>query len=287
MLCKIVGLTLIISFGWCALFGQTATKHASESTWEYLVVTISNFEDKEDLNVSNKWMGRREGKLGFSQDAQTQNEFDRIGKLGWELVDFFPFNINEKPVFSESKFIFKRKFDAARSAREAEELKKLVNELKNSGPVNTTDNKDLIELDQAEITAQKKEAEGKAKDKLEQSLKNAGVNSITKLENRNYNNGFRQTYAEVVIDGSSALLKEENKYRFSEAKKYVLQTASELFSKIGLKQVLPNEHFYNERGSFNYGGEVIIKVSIAINYNGKSRNVSVGYINGNWAEQNK
>lgn len=287
MLVKIFSLTLMIVFGYCALFAQASPKSVPEESWEYLIITLSTFTDKEDLKVSDKWLGRRQGKLGFYQDALTQNEFDRIGKLGWELVGILPVNLNDQPSFSYSKFIFKRKSDAARSEREAEELKKLTNELRNSNSINTTNTESLIELDQTEIVAQKKEVAVKAESRLEKSLKNVGVNSITSLQTRYYSNNSKQTYAEIIIDGSSALLKDGNKYRLSEAKKYVRQIASELFNKLRLKQVSPNEDFYDEYGRFNYGGEVFIKVSLVINYNGKSQNVSNGYINGNWAEPSK
>ena len=282
MLIKICGLVLVIAFASFTLSAQTSVKPASNESWEYLIVSISTFSDKENLAVSNKWIGRRQGNVGFYQDVQMQNEFDRLGKLGWELVEILPVNVNDQPSFANPKFIFKRKFDSARSEREAEDLKKLENEFKNISP-NTVKATDLIELDQAEFKAKQNEVADRAKAKLEQAIKNTSITSVLNITTA-YSDNIKQTYAEIVVDGSSALLEGGNKYRLSEAKKYARQIAVELFNKIGLRQLTPNEDFYNEYGNFSYRGEVTIKLSIVINYNGTIRNVAVGYINGNWAE---
>jgi len=282
MLIKICGLVLVIAFASFSLSAQTSFKIASSEGWEYLIVSVLTLSDKENLNVSEKWIGRRQGNVGFSQDAQTQNEFDRLGKLDWELVGIFSVNMNDQPSFNNSKFIFKRKFDAARSEREAEELKKLENEIKNALP-NTGMATDLIELDQAEFKAKQNEVADRAKAKLEQAIKNTSIVSVVNLTIA-YSDNSKQTYAEIVVDGSSALLEGANKYRLSEAKRYARQIAAELFNKIGLRQVSPNEDFYNEYGNFSYRGEVTVKFSIVINYNGATRTVAVGYISGNWAE---
>lgn len=113
MFTMILNLTLLIVFSCCLLSAQTLSKSVSGESWEYLIVSVSTFGDKENLSVADKWLGRRQGNVGFSQDTQTQNEFDRLGKLGWELIEVLPVNVNEQPYIPGSKFIFKRKFDAA------------------------------------------------------------------------------------------------------------------------------------------------------------------------------
>lgn len=284
MFSKIFCLIFIAAIGVCSSFAQTATVSVSDESWEYLVISIIYLSDKEDFSVADKWIGRRQGKVGLSQDPKTQNELDRIGKLGWQLVGIMPANVNDNPSLENSKFIFKRKLDLARSEREAEELKKLLDEIKTNPPkpINITN---LIELDTADFFAQQNEVADKAKARLEQAIKNTSITSIVNLTTR-YNSNGKQTYAEIVVDGSSALLKDGNKYRLSEAKTYTRQIAVELFNKIGLKQVSPNEDFYKEQGSggFSYQGEVSILLSVAIKYNGTTRNITSGYINGNWSE---
>jgi len=282
MLIKICSLVLVITFASFSLSAQTSVKSASNESWEYLIVSFGTFADKEDLKIADKWIGRRQGNLGFYQDTLTQNEFDRLGKLGWELIGILPVNVSDQPSIPHSKFIFKRKFDAARAERETEELKQLANEMKNN-PSSKIKSENLVELDQAEFADKQNAVADKAKARLEQAIKNTSISSVINLQTRYFDN-TKQISAEIAVDGNSALLKDGNKYRLSEAKKYARQIAAELFSKIGLRQVSPNEDFYNEYGSFNSRGDVFIRLSIVINYNGAARKVAEGYINGNWVE---
>ncbi len=283
MLSKICCLILIIAFCVCSSPAHTSTVSISDESWEYLIVSIRYLSDKEDFNVADKWIGRRQGNTGFSQDPKTQNELDRIGKLGWQLVGIMPANVNDNPSLENSKFIFKRKLDLARSEREAEELKKLLDEIK-TNPPKPINNTSLIELDNADFAAKQNEVADKAKARLEQAIKKTSITSVVSLAT-SYSSNPKQTYAELLVDGSSALLKDGNKYRLSEAKTYTRQIATELFNKIGLKQVSPNEDFYKEQGeSFSYQGEVSIRISVAIKYNGVTRNITNGYITGNWSE---
>ncbi len=282
MFTKILSLTLVIIFNCCLLSAQTPKKSVSDETWEYLIVSVGTFSDKEKLTVADKWLGRRQGSIGFYQDTSTQNEFDRLGKLGWELIEILPVTVNDQPAIPNSKFIFKRKFDAARSEREIEDSKQPANKIKSDLPIKVKV-ENLVELDEAEFTNKQNEVADKAKTRLEQAIKNTGISSIVNLQTR-YFKYNKQVSAEVVIDGTSALLKEGNKYRLSEAKKYVRQVATELFNKIGLRQISPNEDFFSENSGFRNTGEVFINLSVVINHNGATRNVTGGYINGSWVE---
>lgn len=282
MFTKFLSLTLVIIFNCCLLSAQTPKKSVSDETWEYLIVSVGTFSDKEKLTVADKWLGRRQGSIGFYQDTSTQNEFDRLGKLGWELVGIVPGGAGESQASTDnSKFIFKRRFEAARSAREAEESKQLANELKNNQPEKGKA-ESLVELDQAEFVSKQNEVAGKAKARLEQTIKNTSIGSVTNLRTRNFNN-ILQVTGEVIVDASSALLKDGNKYRLSEAKKYARQIATEIFNKVGLRQVSLNENFFSEYRNSN-NGEVFIKLSIVINHNGADRKIAEGYINANWIE---
>ncbi len=286
MLTKIFSLALVLVFGCGLLFAQTPRKTVSDEAWEYLIVSVGTFGDKEKLTVADKWLGRRQGSIGFYQDTSTQNEFDRLGKLGWELVGIVPGGAGESQASTEnSRFIFKRQFDIARSARESEESKQLAIELKNNSP-NKVKTEFLVELDRAEILNKTNEIAENAKRNLEQIINNLSVISIKNVQTY-YPKNTKLGFADIVVDGSSVLLKEGNKYRLSEAKKYARQIATEIFNKVGLRQVLPGEDFFSENGNFSTRGEVLIRLSVVINHNGATREVAGGQITGNWAETNK
>ncbi len=283
MFTKILNLSLVIVFGCCLLSAQTSKKSVSDETWEYLIVSNGNFGDKEKLNVTDKWLGRRQGNAGFYQFAAPQNEFDRLGKLGWELVGIVPGGAGENPASIEnSRFIFKRQFDAVRSARETEEAKQLANETKIIQPdKGKTEN--LVELDRAELVNKRKETAENAKTNLEQIINNPSIVSIQNVETQ-YPNNTKLGRADIIVDGSAALLKDGNKYRLSEAKKYARQIAAEIFNKVGLRQVSPSEDFFSENGNFSNRGGVLFRLSVVINHNGAAREVAGGYITGNWIE---
>ncbi|MGI8849503.1 MAG: hypothetical protein ACR2HT_04985 [Pyrinomonadaceae bacterium] len=156
-----------------------------------------------------------------------------------------------------------------------------MNETKNN-PSNKVTAKYLVELDEAEFNNKQNEVADKAKARFEQAIKNTSISSVTNLRTE-FSDNTKQVFAQIEVDASSVLLKDGNKYRLSEAKKYTRQIAVELFSKIGLKQVSPNQDFFSDYRNFD-NGEVFIKLSIVINYNGAARKVAEGYINGNWVE---
>lgn len=273
---KIICVFLLMLFCLSLSYAQS-----SNQQWEYLIVSVGNFGDKKELSIPEKWMGVRQGRLGFTQEVLTQNEFDRLGKLGWELVSTIPlFDGNQNFSFSSSKFIFKRVFNAERSQREAEELTKLINELKNNQLQSKPQIADLIELDRADILAEQNKTADKIKTKLELAIKNASPATIVNLR-VDYQSSNKTIYSELVVDGSSALLKEGKKYRASEAKEFARRIATVIFNKIGLGKVPSNNNFYYDDGSFENRGNVVIKLSVIINYNGQNREVAQGYINGN------
>ncbi|MDQ3372813.1 MAG: DUF4177 domain-containing protein [Acidobacteriota bacterium] len=282
MFTKILSSTLVLVFGCGLLFAQTAKKSDSDETWEYLIVSVVYSNDKENLNVADKWIRRRQGNVGFSQDNLTQNEFDRLGKLGWELIGIVPGGAGESQAsIDNSKFIFKRRFDAARSAREVEESKQLAKDAKNNLP-NKVNTEDLVELEQAEYKNKQNEAADKAKAHLEQIINDPNIISIKNVQTQ-YPKNNKLTSATIEVDGSSALLRDGNKYRQTEAKQYARQIAAEIFNKLGLKQGSPDEDFFYENG-ISVRREVYINLSIVIDHNGAKRVVARGDISGNWAE---
>lgn len=276
MLKKFLGLIFVILLS-SSLFAQN---NPSDGVWEYLIVSPATFNDRENLAVPDKWIGRRQGNVGFFQERGIQNEFDRLGKLGWELVGVLPMNSGEQSSINYAKFIFKRRFDAARSQYEAEEQKRLLEELKNKSPQTRTSDVGFIELDQAEFTAKEKETSDKIRANFEQAVRSANIKAdISRFE---YNTRRKDIYAEITVDGSATLLKDGNKYRLSEAKVFLRQVADELFNKIGLKPVSATEDFFNEHGSFSNRGNVTVRIVVNVSNNERIKNVVSGYITGNW-----
>jgi len=279
---KLISACLLIT----ALFYSIVTAQdsgKSDDAWEYLIVSVSTFSNKENSNVSGKWLGRRQGNVGFYQEPQIQNEFDRLGKLGWQLVGVLPATteINNNASIPQPKFIFKRKYNAERSEREAEERAKLENELKNRAAPAQPKNQGLIELDQFEFVAKEKEVRDRIKNKFEQSVKNTDIKM--EIADFSYRPRLKDLSAKIVVDGNSFLLKDGNKYRSSEAVKYARQVAGELVDKIGLKPTAANEDLFSENIS-GRKGNVLIHLLITVGNGENLKTAAQGYISGNWVE---
>ena len=283
-ICIFLLLTFFASF---SLFAQTTVEISPSEKWEYLIVSIGNFSDKEALKVPEKWIGRRQGTVGFFQDVQRQNEFDRLGKLGWELVEILPVSSNDQPVSDLSKFVFKRKSDPNRSLRESEELKNLLAEIKITPP-NVVKTTDLIELDRANYEARQNEAADTARLKLEQAVKNVKGFSIVSVNSSAWfpNNNDRRVRAEVVIDASKDLLRNGNQYRASEADKFIRQAANEIYKAAQLKPQYVNQEPFATYSDANQRG-VIVKIIVVVGYNGTTKTVSEGFVQGGWDETEK
>ena len=81
MLKRFFVLSFLVLVGLSVSFAQT-----SNTQWEYLIVQKVDFADKDSSKITDKWLGIRQTKIGFIQQSLTQNGFDRLGNLGWELV---------------------------------------------------------------------------------------------------------------------------------------------------------------------------------------------------------
>jgi hypothetical protein len=191
---------------------------------------------------------------------------NELGRKSWELVGL---TFNEgNPV----RLFFKRAYIPERTRLEAEQAKNAE-----SPKVKV----DFVELDQAEFVARENETANKIKNRFEQAVKNSGIK--VEIRQISYDSRSKQIRAFVVVDGSSVLLKDGNKYRLSEAKKYNRQIASEIFNRIGLKPTLATADSYNENGSyFPQPGNVLISLATIISNGESKRFVAEGHINGNW-----
>lgn len=272
---------LFATFFTLLFFSFSSAQNSEEFSWEYLVVSIGNFGDKQDFNPADKYLGRRQGNVGFSQDKPTQNEFDRLGTLGWELVGILPMNSGEQSNIGFAKFIFKRRLNFQRSQYESEELKKLTQELNNKKPTEP----EFIDLDAVNAQSTQKEKERRANEKIEQTIRKIQGYSIISVKGTSWfpSQDDRRVTAEVVIDGTKELLKDRNKFRSSEVRNFIRQAASEIFKAAELKPLYGNQEPFQEYYDSNIKG-VNIKLSVVVNYNGKTKTLAEGAVFGNWLE---
>lgn len=262
----------------CFSFSSAQNANTNNDIWEYLVVSVTNFNDKQNFNPTEKYIGRRQGNVGFYQDNLTQNEFDRLGKLGWELVGILPMNSGEQSNISFAKFIFKRPLNVARSQSEAEDLKKITEELK----IPLAKTPDFVDADLLKAQSDQKQKEKEANEKIEQALKRIRGYSIISIKGLSWfpNKNDQRIAAEVVIDGTKELLTDGNKYSSSESRDFIRKVASEIFNVAELKP-LNNQEFFQEYFNPNSNG-VNIKLSVVIKNNEKTKTVAEGSIVGIW-----
>lgn len=254
------------------------------SQWEYLVLEFNGggttlISTEKDPAVGK--VGWRDDNFGgrlvrYSDNRSTQAVLDDMGRRGWELV--------RVTSAEKNSFVFKRPFVASRSAKETAELEKLEQDVK-AGIKPVVKKEPLIDLDRADAKAADDALANQAKAKLEQAIKNAGLESLVSVKTQ-YSSYSRESWAEVMIDGSAALLKDGNKYRETEAKKYVSEIADQLFKKSGLQQVPGTDRYYFDIGGVSKRGEIVINLSVFIKYNGRESVVSRGAITGNWMAAN-
>jgi hypothetical protein len=284
---------LIILVSCFALFAQAPPSlppvPAQPPQWEYLIVGFTNTASSPIIQMEKEAAAAKVGfrsiyygdkLVRYSDNANYQAALDELGKTGWELVSVIP------PAGDQAgTYIFKRQFDRGRSQRELAETAKLEQDAR-AGIKQTLAKEPLIDLDRADVKAADDAIANKAKEKLEEAIKNAGLSSLVSVSTR-YDRYSKETRAEVTIDGSGVLLKDGNKYRTSEAKKYVGQVAAELFRKSGLQQVPGTDKYYFENEGMDRRGEIIVSLSVIIKYNGRENYVSRGIITGNWVASNQ
>lgn len=255
------------------------------SQWEYLVIEFSgggSYLISTEKEPAVGKVGWREDNYGnrlvrYADNRSTQAVLDEMGKRGWELISVASAEIKS--------FVFKRPFIATRSAKETAELEKLEQDVK-AGIKPVVKKEPLVDLDRADARAADDALANQAKSKLEQAIRNAGLESLVSVKTQ-YSSYSRESWAEVMIDGSAQLLKDGNKYRETEAKKYVNEVADKLFKNSGLQQVPGTDRYYFDIGGVSKRGEIVINLSVFIKYNGRDSIVSRGAITGNWMAANQ
>lgn len=194
-----------------------------------------------------------------------------LGQKGWELAEVISLESNP------NRFIFKRPYDAERSRQEAE--------LQKTNEQNRQPQVEFVNLDEIEKQSSQKEAEEKAKHRIEQAIKSIKGFSIVSLKSSAWfpNVKDQRISGEVVIDGSKELLKDGNKYRASEVDKFIRQAANEIYKAAKLKAQYAGQEAFLPYYYPNKTG-VNIKLSVVVNYKGATKTLAEGAVQGDWEE---
>lgn len=277
----VFALIVVLSINSFAL-AQTETSNQ----WEYLIVSLSEFTTPlgEEAEIAKpKLLGKRTGTVGFHQQESYQKEFDRLGRFGWELVSVTPPNYENSSGNGQlqgSQFVFKRVFDAARTSREAEEKQKLDEQFQISSAQTKQNKPEIIDLDALESQQKTENLRRADEQKLRQDLENVKNVAVKVKQIRSFSipdRGFNAS-AEIEIDGSAVLLREGNKFRLSEAEKYLKEKSIDVFNQIGLRTANISDQPISTYRRNNEN--ISIKVSLVLNYQGTSKTVSQTLLSG-------
>ena len=242
--------------------GTPAPSPTHITEWEYLVVSFGKTYFSWPLNASEKQLGL--SKLRAFSDAgilvaaaqeatSTQAQMDALGRYGWELVGVLG------AIGGDQQMVFKRPFDAERSAKEAaliaEEGRRLA-QAEKEVEVQPTDA--LVDLDAAEAQAadaQRGQAIRGAISTLQHDYEVADV-EVRPLESRP-----GTMIVQVTIDGTSPLVKVAGKYRKSEAVALATKFIGELLGPANLTTDMLE--------GFSPPAEVLVYVHVAITHSGR------------------
>lgn len=223
--------------------------------------------------------------LGISGPAS----LDWLSESGWELVGFVPAGESPHHIY------FKRHYNKARTEREIAWLKqKLQKDIQGLTVKRKIVRNELVDLDALEkkqkIDDYNKAAEAKLRAALEQlkdlPLRIVNVISIAKTT------GQTIIGAEIVLDGTSALLKDGNKYRSSDAAKYFSESVNQILDRLnvsgkkvggGNTALIANGSVTPVIGEFYFYQEgLTLKVTVIVNSQNKENIVAQGNAEGKW-----
>lgn len=253
---------------------SSPVSHAQTARWEYLVVSFGKTYFSDALNAEDKQSGLSklrtlsEAGILIAQEATlTQADMDKLGRYGWELVGIVG------AIGGDQKMVFKRPYDPDRSANEAAliaaEGKALSEaEQKQAKAALESPADMLVDLDAAE----KEAADLEARDRVEQSLREiiSGLQGfvIRTTNIRLHGSPPPSGRIEVLLDGTAALLKDNNKYRRSEAQSLANRFTAAFSA--AMKPQLTRDIL--ESKTF---AEVILNTSVLIDYSGKANTVYI------------
>lgn len=255
--------------------------------WEYLVVSFGKvyFSDPiSDTDIKTSGLSKlisfsKAGIVIASEGVTTQSKMDTLGKFGWELVGVVG------AIGGDQEMLFKRPYLPERSKQE-EELIKAEGERAKSAieeerrrnaqapPANV-----LVDLDEFDRIAARDANRKAEEDRLKVAVQSVQSNPITvkSIFSAASNDKDSNVIASVIVDGTSKLLTDGNKYRSGAANNLAKAVGIEIFNAAKLRQK------YGYGGSLEYiGGSVTILVSVVINFNGTPKEVGSAIVSGDW-----
>lgn len=262
---------------------------ASQAQWEYLVISFGKVYFSDPMTDPEAKSSGFSKLLSFSQAGiviaqeglTTQRSMDTLGKFGWELIGIIG------AIGGDQEMIFKRPYDENRSKQEeelikqeGENLRKLLEEdrAKSLKAVPATE---LVDLDEAERI----EARNANRKAQEERFRTA-VTSITSIPlkvksvlSNSYSATDPDLTATLVLDGTSQLLSDGNKYRSNTAKGLAESTLKVIISAAGVKE----RQSYGGASDIAYLlGKVKVTVQVVITHNGKEKIVATARTGGEW-----
>lgn len=263
------------------IFSFTISFAQNENQWEYLEVSEINNSYK-DFSESYRFYKYLNRNISF----RGESALDRIGKAGWELVGV----VNSNSEGSAARLIFKRKYNKEHTDEEIKELKKwelsvITDEPAPSRNFNIID-VDLVESNQT-IVNYNRSQEQKLRNILEK-IKDLPFRIVSVKSNSKVV-GQTALGAELVVDATKILLKDNKTYSSSETEKYFREVLEKIINQIPLEwltEQLPSQAkaisekgYRIQIGDFNsFSDGIYLKTSLVIEFQGQENVVDVGYL---------
>jgi hypothetical protein len=279
------GLFLAVFFVTFSLAQKSSLQN--ETQWEFLeVFSVSQSCDGVyyDKNACRYYFYQSSG-LATNGPAS----LDWMSESGWELVGFVPAGESPHHIY------FKRHYNKARTEREIAWLKqKLQKDIQGLSVTRKLVRNELVDLDAFEkkqkIDDYNKAEEAKLRAALD-GIKDLPLR-IVSVSSKAQTIGQTMVGAEIVLDGTSVLLKDGNKYRSSEAAKYFNESINQILEKLNVSDkkvggsnagaiasgsVLPviGEFYFYKEG-------LTLKATVVVNSQNRENIVAQGSADGKW-----
>ncbi|QQS42214.1 MAG: hypothetical protein IPM63_04520 [Acidobacteriota bacterium] len=263
------------------VYSQAGKASADGETWEYLVVSFGKVYFSNPLtDPDSKSLGRSKlisfSEAGFivaQEGMSVQRYMDTLGKFGWELVGVVG------AIGGDQEMLFKRPYREGRSQKEAELIKKEAELLAKARSDLSTG--ELVDLDEVERIAARDQHRRSQEDRMRTALSSvtAFQFKIKSLSSSAASPKDSDVRVELVVDGTTNLLRDGNKYRASEAKKLAESAASTVMS---AARVTETNTYGGDSSLAFYLGDVKVSVEVVITVNGKEKVVATKQTGGKW-----
>lgn len=280
----------VLLFLTASAFAQTAARpRANQPQWEYLVVSFGKvyFSDPmsdteaKSVGFSKLLSFSKAGIVIANEGLTTQRYMDTLGKFGWELVGALG------AIGGDQEMLFKRPYDEGRSKQEEELIKQegdrlqKVLEEERAKSATIAPVTELVDLDEVERTVARNANRRAQEERLKTaaaSITDTPLRAKSILSNA-YTEKDINVSATFVMDGTSQLLSEGNKYRSSAASQLGTTALRALLNNAGVR-VNP---IYANYPTLGYSlGKVKVAIEVVVVHNGKEKVVATVRSGGEW-----